>query len=115
MFRTILTYLASVATYFAVSSCSHQEIDMIAACDVIPGKGYVVKWDIYPKIEGHVKVYISEDPGKFDLSRPIAEAAHRPELYARLADCRPEDCRDCAYYCRHCGRCMIDDREENRR
>lgn len=30
-------------------------------------------------------------------------------------DCRPEDCRDCTYYCRHCGRCMIDDREENRR
>lgn len=84
MFRTILTYLASVATYFAVLSCSHQEIDMIAACDVIPGKGYVVKWDIYPKIEGHVKVYISEDPGKFDLSRPIAEA-DVDKSYIRIA------------------------------
>ena len=29
--------------------------------------------------------------GLTGLGRPIAEAAHRPELYARLADCRPED------------------------
>lgn len=29
--------------------------------------------------------------GLTGLGRPILEAAHRPELYARLADCRPED------------------------
>lgn len=29
--------------------------------------------------------------GLTGLGRPIAEAAHRPELYARLALCRPED------------------------
>ena len=28
--------------------------------------------------------------GLTGLGRPIAEAAHRPELYARLADCLPE-------------------------
>lgn len=74
MFRYVLIYLTVVTTYLTVSSCGSQEIDFTAACDVVPGKGYVVKWDIYPKIEGHIKVYISESPTEFDLSKPIAEA-----------------------------------------
>lgn len=24
-------------------------------------------------------------------------------------DCHPEDCEDCEYFCRHCGKCTIDD------
>lgn len=74
MFRFVLIYLAAVAAYFSLSACGSQEIDMTAACDVVRGEGYVVKWDIYPKIEGHVRVYISENPNKFDLSKPVAEA-----------------------------------------
>lgn len=74
MFRTVLIYLVTVATYWTASSCGSQDIDMTAACDVVPDEGYVVKWDIYPKIEGHVKVFISENPDRFDMSSPIAEA-----------------------------------------
>lgn len=74
MFRYVLICLMAVAACITVPSCGSQDIDMTATCDVTKRKGYIVKWDVYPKIDGRIKVYISERPDAFDLSKPIAEA-----------------------------------------
>ncbi|MDR2056711.1 MAG: tyrosine-protein phosphatase [Dysgonamonadaceae bacterium] len=55
------------------SSCTKEKPDIHAVCELTPSGIYLIKWEIYPPLEGSVKIYESSRPDSFDLNSPVAE------------------------------------------
>jgi len=58
---------------FLFSHCSQEKPDIRVVCETVPPGNYVLKWEMFPPIEGVVKIYESSTPDSFNLSSPIAE------------------------------------------
>ena len=53
-------------------SCSSEEtVEISALCERDEIGNYVIKWETSPRMEGTVKLYVSNQPDGFDYSRPI--------------------------------------------
>ena len=47
-------------------SCTEAPTDVKAICELDDVHNYVIKWEVYPQIEGFVKIYSSSTPDHFD-------------------------------------------------
>ena len=54
-------------------SCTKDEPEIRAACELTPSGTYILKWEVFPPIEGTVKIYESSRPDFFDLSSSVSE------------------------------------------
>jgi len=63
----------SVISIFLFSHCSQEKPDIRVECETVPPGNYVIKWEIFPPMDGIVKIYESSVPDSFNLSSPIAE------------------------------------------
>jgi len=63
----------SVLSIFLFSHCSQEKPDIRVVCETVPPGNYVLKWEIFPPMDGTVKIYESSSPDSFNLSSPIAE------------------------------------------
>jgi len=70
-----LTLLASVLLLFL--QCVQEKPDIRVACEAAPQGYYKIKWEIFPPMEGLVKIYESSKPDSFNLLSPVAEAEIR--------------------------------------
>ncbi len=52
------------------SFCNKQTYEIEAICEVNELYNYVVKWDVYPIMEGDVRIYTSLDPDTFNTDYP---------------------------------------------
>ena len=74
--RFLLVLLACFALF---SSCSKKKVcDIDVVCETNNAGDYVIKWEIFPVIEGNVKIYRSDNPDDFvgkavELELPIQE------------------------------------------
>ncbi len=59
-----------LSTIFIFSFCAKQTYEIDVICEVDELYNYVVKWDIYPMMEGDVKIYTSLDPDNFSTDHP---------------------------------------------
>lgn len=53
-------------------SCMPQTYDVQSVCEVTDLYNYIVKWEVAPDMEGQVEIFSSNDPGNFDMDRPVA-------------------------------------------
>lgn len=74
MFRKILTLIASVAM---LVGCTSNNPDIEAICQRDDIGNYLIKWETDLDMEGTVKVYVSNNPDKFNNS---------PIIYANIKD-----------------------------
>ena len=63
----------TVLSLFLFSHCSQEKPDIRVVCETVPQGNYVIKWEIFPPMDGTVKIYESSQPDSFNLSSPIAE------------------------------------------
>jgi len=63
----------SVLSLFLFSHCSQEKPDIRVVCETVPQGNYVIKWEIFPPMDGTVKIYEASQPDSFNLSSPIAE------------------------------------------
>lgn len=57
------------------TGCSGIQPEIQVVCETDDVFNYIIKWDVYPEIEGTVKIYASSSPDYFDTnSQPLAEA-----------------------------------------
>ena len=62
-----------LAILIALTACTPKLTDIEAICENINDSHYIIKWEVWPDVHGHVDIYASTDPKKFDLeSQPIA-------------------------------------------
>lgn len=67
MFRQIIVIFSSI---FAFVGCTTNEPDIHTLC-LRDGIGnYLIKWETNPPIEGEVKIYVSDNPEKFNRRTP---------------------------------------------
>lgn len=68
------------------ASCTETPSDVKAVCEIDDVYNYVIKWEVYPQIEGSVKIYSSSTPDHFDTgSLPVCKvdiAAARTTIIA---------------------------------
>lgn len=56
-----------------VASCSVPQPDIEVLCETDDVFNYIIKWEIYPQLDGSVQLYVSNDPERFDKgAMPIA-------------------------------------------
>jgi len=63
----------SVLSVFLLSHCTQEKPDIRVVCETVPQGNYVIKWEIFPPMDGTVKIYEASQPDSFNLSSPIAE------------------------------------------
>ncbi|MGL4294052.1 MAG: tyrosine-protein phosphatase [Bacteroidales bacterium] len=68
MFR----YFPFIFFFLFLYSCATHTYDIQTVCEVTDVYNYVVKWEMTPHVDGIVDIYSSQDPDKFDMSRPVA-------------------------------------------
>jgi len=56
-----------------ITGCKKDEPKISTVCELMPNGTYLIKWEIFPPLEGTVKVYESTCPDSFDLSSSIFE------------------------------------------
>ena len=56
------------------SHCTQEKADIRVVCETAPSGYYKIKWEIFPPMEGTVKIYESSVPDSFNLYSPIAES-----------------------------------------
>lgn len=57
-------------------SCSSSRPEIEVACEAMDDFEYLIKWELFPKKSGSVKIYCSTNPDRFDTAaEPIAECA----------------------------------------
>jgi protein-tyrosine phosphatase len=54
-----------------IAGCSKDQPKISAVCELMPNGTYLLKWEVFPPVEGFVKVYQSTRPDSFDLASPI--------------------------------------------
>lgn len=60
---------------FLFGACQKHVHDSNVSCDITMDNEYIIKWDIFPKAEGNVNIYISDTPDSFDTDEdPIVVA-----------------------------------------
>ncbi|MEG1642545.1 MAG: tyrosine-protein phosphatase [Bacteroidales bacterium] len=65
-----ISFLLIIAT-----SCVTKAPDSYVTCDLTNKMEYVIRWDIFPTMNGVVKIYASTNPSSFDTSKnPVAVA-----------------------------------------
>lgn len=66
------TFKAGLFLGFIITliSCSSSKPEIEAVCEIDKLFSYTIKWDIYPKVDGVVKIYTSTDPDYFDTEKP---------------------------------------------
>ena len=61
-------------SYFTILiSCTKEKPEIRAACELTSTGTYLIKWEIFPPMEGTVKIYQSSQTDFFDLSSSISE------------------------------------------
>ena len=71
----MLKYTYSLLLFILSVSCSSSRPEIEVACEAVDNFEYLIKWDVYPIIQGSVKIYNSSDPENFDTKgEPIAES-----------------------------------------
>lgn len=58
--------LITIISLFLFSACFSHTHDSNVSCDITMDNEYIIKWDIFPKAEGKVKIYVSDSPDNFD-------------------------------------------------
>jgi len=66
-----LFFFFSCLTIFI--SCVKDKPEIRTACELTSMGTYVLKWEIFPPMEGTVKIYESSQPDFFNLTSPISE------------------------------------------
>jgi len=56
-----------------IAGCKEDEPKISTVCELMPNGTYVIKWEIFPPLEGTVKVYESTRPDSFDLASSVFE------------------------------------------
>ncbi|MBR5241347.1 MAG: tyrosine-protein phosphatase, partial [Muribaculaceae bacterium] len=64
--------VATIITLFLLSACFSHVHDSNVSCDITIDKEYIIKWDVFPKAVGDVKIYISDNPETFNTRQPVA-------------------------------------------
>ena len=54
-------------------SCTEEKPEIRAACELTPAGTYLLKWEVFPPMEGTVKIYESSNTDFFDLSSSTSE------------------------------------------
>jgi len=70
MLRNLLFTFFSLLLF---SHCTQEKPDIRVACEAAPLGCYKIKWEIFPPMEGTVKIFQSAVPDSFNLFFPIAE------------------------------------------
>ena len=70
--KRILFLFTSVALLAGCSSGRAPEIRAICLRDDIGN--YIIKWETAPHTDGTMKLYVSDTPNSFDMSRPCSYA-----------------------------------------
>lgn len=64
-----------ITTTILLGACKKHSHDSIVSCDITSEDEYIIKWDIFPKADGDVKIYISDSPTSFNTdAEPIVVA-----------------------------------------
>ena len=63
----------SVLCLLLFSHCTQEKSDIRVVCETALSGCYKIKWEIFPPMEGMVKIYESSVPDSFNLSFPITE------------------------------------------
>ena len=72
-------YIIGIASLlFILTGCSSYSCDVHTLCMRDEIGNYIIKWETNPQIAGTVKIYVSDTPGKFDMSHPA--------IYAHIED-----------------------------
>ena len=66
-----LFFFFSYLTIFI--SCTKEKPEIRAACELTSTGTYILKWEIFPPMDGTVKIYGSTQADFFDLTSPISE------------------------------------------
>ncbi len=84
--RKIYTTTLFPLFFLLFSSCTEVPTDVKAICELDDVYNYVIKWEVYPQIDGFVKIYSSSSPENFDTeSLPVCKvdiAAARTTIIA---------------------------------
>ena len=65
--------ITSIITLFLFVACFSHTHDSNVSCDITKGGEYIIKWDVFPKAQGDVTIYISDNPNEFDTDDdPVA-------------------------------------------
>jgi protein-tyrosine phosphatase len=70
MIKKALPVLVLLAVFH---SCAKEKPDVRAACELTSAGTYLIKWEIYPPLNGTVQIYESARPDSFNLKSPITE------------------------------------------
>ncbi len=63
----------TIISQLLFTACQSHVYDSNVSCDITVDNEYIIKWDIFPKAEGDVKVYISDNPDSFNTDKtPVA-------------------------------------------
>lgn len=62
----MLKYTYSLLLFILSVSCSSSRPEIEVACEAVDNFEYLIKWDVYPMVQGTVKIYNSSDPENFD-------------------------------------------------
>lgn len=79
-FITILLATAACAV-----SCSTKTPDSFVSCDMTKNREFVIRWDIFPVMDGDVNIYISSDPTSFDTSKEPLAVAPISDNFAKIS------------------------------
>lgn len=84
-----------LAILIALTACTPKLTDIEAICENINDSHYIIKWEVWPDVHGHVDIYASTDPKKFDLeSQPIA----RCKISDKICDINVDKTPQARYY-----------------
>ncbi|MDO4756595.1 MAG: tyrosine-protein phosphatase [Parabacteroides sp.] len=70
--KQILALVISIVLFIGCTSNKAPEIESVCVRDNIGN--YIIKWETTPRIEGVLKLYVSDTPDSFDMSNPCNTA-----------------------------------------